>query len=150
MSEITGVQSADRRRQRTMSDLLETDRRRHTTERDDSTLGTGHHTAGAGDSLTGISDDITRAGVAAKMAEAEASRVRNGNNSNGTEGVVGLTQWFEKMEYVFSISNCPVTSQVKFAACTLQEDALTWWNAHVKTTTTEAAHAMPWAALKKL
>ncbi|GJS81531.1 putative nucleotidyltransferase, ribonuclease H [Tanacetum coccineum] len=68
----------------------------------------------------------------------------------GTEGVVGLTRWFEKMESVFSISNCPATSQVKFATCTLQDDALTWWNAHVKTTTTEAAHAMPWAALKKM
>ncbi|GJW89730.1 putative reverse transcriptase domain-containing protein [Tanacetum coccineum] len=116
-------------------------------------------------------------GVAAAMAEAEASRVRNGYNSNGsgprpaqtarecsyseflkckpldfkgTEGVVGLTRWFEKMESVFSISNCPATSQVKFATCTLQDDALTWWNAHVKTTTTEAAHAMTWAALKKM
>ncbi|GKA67073.1 putative reverse transcriptase domain-containing protein, partial [Tanacetum coccineum] len=116
-------------------------------------------------------------GVAAAMAEAEASRVRNGYNSNGsgprpaqtarecsyseflkckpldfkgTEGVVGLTRWFEKMESVFSISNCPAASQVKFATCTLQDDALTWWNAHVKTTTTEAAHAMPWAALKKM
>ncbi|GJY18402.1 putative reverse transcriptase domain-containing protein [Tanacetum coccineum] len=68
----------------------------------------------------------------------------------GTEGVVGLTRWFEKMESVFSISNCPAASQVKFATCTLQDDALTWWNAHVKTTTTEAAHAMPWAALKKM
>ncbi|GJQ97505.1 putative reverse transcriptase domain-containing protein [Tanacetum coccineum] len=111
------------------------------------------------------------------VAEAEASRVRNGYNSNGsgprpaqtarecsyseflkckpldfkgTEGVVGLTRWFEKMESVFSISNCPAASQVKFATCTLQDDALTWWNAHVKTTTTEAAHAMPWAALKKM
>ncbi|GKF50401.1 hypothetical protein Tco_0146868, partial [Tanacetum coccineum] len=72
-------------------------------------------------------------GVAAAMAEAEASRVRNGYNSNGsgprptqaarecsyskflkckpldfkgTEGIVGLTRWFKKMEYVFSISNC--------------------------------------------
>ncbi|GKC16800.1 hypothetical protein Tco_1013582 [Tanacetum coccineum] len=26
---------------------------------------------------------------------------------NGTEGVVGLTHWFEKMETVFHISNCP-------------------------------------------
>ncbi|GJX15251.1 reverse transcriptase domain-containing protein [Tanacetum coccineum] len=86
-------------------------------------------------------------GVAAAMAEAEASRVRNGYNSNGsgprptqtarecsyseflkfkpldfkgTEGVVGLTRWFEKMESVFSISNCT------------------------------AAHAMPWATLKKM
>ncbi|GJW25348.1 putative reverse transcriptase domain-containing protein [Tanacetum coccineum] len=116
-------------------------------------------------------------GVAAAMAEAEASRVRNGYDSNGsvprpaqaaracsyseflkckpldfkgTEGVVGLTRWFEKMESVFSISNCPATSQVKFATCTLQDDALTWWNSHVKTTTPEVAHAMPWAALKKM
>ncbi|GKA73898.1 putative reverse transcriptase domain-containing protein [Tanacetum coccineum] len=116
-------------------------------------------------------------GVVAAMAEAEASRVRNGYNSNGsgprpaqtarecsyseflkckpldfkgTEGVVGLTRWFEKMESVFSISNCTASCQVKFTTCTLQDDALTWWNAHVKTTTPEAAHAMPWAALKKM
>ncbi|GJW71512.1 putative reverse transcriptase domain-containing protein, partial [Tanacetum coccineum] len=115
--------------------------------------------------------------VAAAMAEAEASRVRNGYDNNGsgprpaqavrecsyseflkckpldfkgTEGVVGLTRWFEKMESVFSISNCTTSCQVKFATCTLQDDALTWWNAHVKTTTPEAAHAMPWATLKKM
>ncbi|GJX47067.1 putative reverse transcriptase domain-containing protein [Tanacetum coccineum] len=91
-------------------------------------------------------------GVAAAMAE--ASRVRNGYNSNGsgprpaqtarecsyseflkckpldfkgTEGVVGLTRWFEKMESVFSISNCPAANHYL-----------------------EAAHAMPWAALKKM
>ncbi|GJT54952.1 hypothetical protein Tco_0990006 [Tanacetum coccineum] len=62
MSEITELQSADRSRRRAISDLLETDRRRHTTERDDSTSGTGHHPAGVGDSFTGIGDDITKAG----------------------------------------------------------------------------------------
>ncbi|GJT56519.1 reverse transcriptase domain-containing protein [Tanacetum coccineum] len=87
---------------------------------------------------------------AAAMAEVEASRVRNGDDINSTEGVVGLTRWFEKMESVFSISNCTAASQVKFATCTLQDDALTWWNSHVKTTTPEAAHAMTWAALKKM
>ncbi|GJT91750.1 reverse transcriptase domain-containing protein [Tanacetum coccineum] len=50
----------------------------------------------------------------------------------------------------FAISNCTASCQVKFATCTLQDDALTWWNAHVKTTTPEAAHAMPWATLKKM
>ncbi|GKF20220.1 hypothetical protein Tco_0068858, partial [Tanacetum coccineum] len=65
-----------------------------------------------------------------------------------TEGVVGLTRWFEKMESMFSISNCTASCQVKFATCTLQDNALTWWNSHVKTTTPEVAHAMPWAALK--
>ncbi|GJX43189.1 reverse transcriptase domain-containing protein [Tanacetum coccineum] len=50
-------------------------------------------------------------------------------NFKGTEGVVGLTQWFEKIESVYSISNCTVACQ---------------------TTTTEAAHAMPWRTLKKM
>ncbi|GKC66905.1 hypothetical protein Tco_1099503, partial [Tanacetum coccineum] len=34
-------------------------------------------------------------------------------NFKGTEGVVGLTRWFEKMEIVFYISNCPEVYQVK-------------------------------------
>ncbi|GKF97033.1 putative reverse transcriptase domain-containing protein, partial [Tanacetum coccineum] len=71
-------------------------------------------------------------------------------NFKGTEGVVGLTQWFEKMESVYSISNCTVACQVKFATCTLKGNALTWWNSHVKTTTPEDAHAMPWRTLKKM
>ncbi|GJT02782.1 putative reverse transcriptase domain-containing protein [Tanacetum coccineum] len=34
-------------------------------------------------------------------------------NFKGTEGVVGLTQWFEKMESVFYIRNCTVECQIK-------------------------------------
>ncbi|GJV50151.1 hypothetical protein Tco_1440363 [Tanacetum coccineum] len=37
----------------------------------------------------------------------------------GTEGVVELTQWFERMETVFRISNCSAENQIKFATCTL-------------------------------
>ncbi|GJW16379.1 hypothetical protein Tco_0020512 [Tanacetum coccineum] len=37
----------------------------------------------------------------------------------GTEGVVGLIRWSEKMETVFHISNCPERYQVKYATCTL-------------------------------
>ncbi|GJY41071.1 hypothetical protein Tco_0428341 [Tanacetum coccineum] len=47
-------------------------------------------------------------------------------NFKGTEGVVGLTQWFEKIESVYSISNCTIACLVKFATCTLQGNALTW------------------------
>ncbi|GKD12784.1 hypothetical protein Tco_1197191, partial [Tanacetum coccineum] len=54
-------------------------------------------------------------------------------NFKGTEGVVGLTQWFEKMESIFHISSCTIACQIKFATCTLQGDALTWWNSHVRT-----------------
>ncbi|GKA79915.1 reverse transcriptase domain-containing protein [Tanacetum coccineum] len=37
----------------------------------------------------------------------------------GTEGVVELTQWFERMETVFRISNCSMENQIKFPTCTL-------------------------------
>ncbi|GJQ96945.1 hypothetical protein Tco_0008084 [Tanacetum coccineum] len=50
----------------------------------------------------------------------------------GTEGVVELTQWFERMETVFRISNCSVENQIKFSTCTLLAGALTWWNSHVR------------------
>ncbi|GJT21751.1 putative reverse transcriptase domain-containing protein [Tanacetum coccineum] len=67
----------------------------------------------------------------------------------GTEGVVELTQWFERMETVFRISNCPVENQVKFSTCTLLAGALTWWNSHVMTVSHDAAYAMTWADLRK-
>ncbi|GJR67731.1 hypothetical protein Tco_0013796 [Tanacetum coccineum] len=50
---------------------------------------------------------------------------------NGTEGVVELTQWFERMETVFRISNCSVENQIKFSTCTLLAGALTWWNSQL-------------------
>ncbi|GKB27140.1 putative reverse transcriptase domain-containing protein [Tanacetum coccineum] len=40
-------------------------------------------------------------------------------NFKGTEGVVELIQWFEKMEIMFSIINCSVENQIKFSTCTL-------------------------------
>ncbi|GJW70153.1 reverse transcriptase domain-containing protein [Tanacetum coccineum] len=49
-------------------------------------------------------------------------------NFKGTKGVVGLTRWFEKMETVFHINNCPEKYQVKI----------------------EAAFAMSWRELMKL
>ncbi|GJV63726.1 putative reverse transcriptase domain-containing protein [Tanacetum coccineum] len=51
----------------------------------------------------------------------------------GTEGVVKLTQWFERMETVFRISNCSMDNQIKFSTCTLLAGALTWWNSHIVT-----------------
>ncbi|GJX27968.1 putative reverse transcriptase domain-containing protein [Tanacetum coccineum] len=71
-------------------------------------------------------------------------------NFKGTEGVVGLTQWFERMESVFHISNCAIENQVKFATCTLHGIALTWWNTHVKTVGHDAAYGIPWKTLIKM
>ncbi|GKB29672.1 putative reverse transcriptase domain-containing protein, partial [Tanacetum coccineum] len=71
-------------------------------------------------------------------------------NYKGTEGVVGLIRWFEKMETVFYISNCLEKYQVKYATCTLLNSTLTWWNSHKRTIGTEAAFAMSWRELMKL
>ncbi|GKD12620.1 putative reverse transcriptase domain-containing protein [Tanacetum coccineum] len=59
----------------------------------------------------------------------------------GTEGVVELTQWFERIETVFCISNCSVENQIKFSTCTLLGSALTWWNSHVKTVGHDVAYS---------
>ncbi|GKE32016.1 hypothetical protein Tco_1451338 [Tanacetum coccineum] len=102
-------------------------------------------------------------GVADVLAEREATKSKNGKDSHdsgmgrrrqaplarectypdfmkckplyfkGTEGVVELIQWFERMENVFHISNLTVENQIKFATCTLLGSALTWWNSHVRT-----------------
>ncbi|GKA28459.1 hypothetical protein Tco_0714627 [Tanacetum coccineum] len=107
--------------------------------------------------------------VAAALAERDASRSRDGDNSHGsgtggrrqvptqrectytdflkcqpmnfkgTEGVVGLTQWAEKMESVFLISNCAITSQ-----------CLKWWELTRKgLSDCMFAIYMPWTCLGK-
>nr|GFB05748.1 hypothetical protein [Tanacetum cinerariifolium] len=68
----------------------------------------------------------------------------------GTKGVASLSQWCERMESVFHISNCAAENQVKFATCTLHSVALTWWNTHVQTIGHEAAYGMSWKTLMKM
>ncbi|GKD26870.1 reverse transcriptase domain-containing protein, partial [Tanacetum coccineum] len=89
----------------------------------------------------------TAAARAATAADAAATPM---TAAAGTEGVVVLSQWFEKMESVFHISNCAVENQVKFATCTFFKNALTWWNSHIKTVTQDVAYAMDWKTLKKM
>ncbi|GJV43660.1 reverse transcriptase domain-containing protein [Tanacetum coccineum] len=67
----------------------------------------------------------------------------------GTEGVVELTQWFERMETVFRISHCSMENQIKFSTCTLLAGALTWWNSHVRIVGHDTAYVMTWTELKK-
>ncbi|GJY89105.1 putative reverse transcriptase domain-containing protein, partial [Tanacetum coccineum] len=69
-------------------------------------------------------------------------------NFKGTEGVVGLTRWIEKIESDFNISGYAIENQVKFATCTLLGAALTWWNGQIRTLGPEA-YAMTWEGLKK-
>ncbi|GJR97117.1 reverse transcriptase domain-containing protein [Tanacetum coccineum] len=119
-------------------------------------------------------------GVTAALAARDANRSKNGDDSHnlgtgvrrtkraarectytdffkcqplnfkGTEGVASLSQWFERMESVFHISNYTVENQVKFATCTLHLVSLTWWNTHGKIVGHDAAYGMPWKTLMKM
>ncbi|GJZ99124.1 reverse transcriptase domain-containing protein [Tanacetum coccineum] len=90
-------------------------------------------------------------GVTAALAARDANR--NGDDSHtsgtGTEGVVELTQWFERTETVFRISYCSMENQIKFSTCTLLAGALTWWNSHVRIVGHDVVYAMTWTELKK-
>nr|GEX98414.1 putative reverse transcriptase domain-containing protein [Tanacetum cinerariifolium] len=95
-----------------------------------------------------------RALQAREQARAENDTKESGPKANykdfkGTEGVVELTQWFERMETVFHISNCSAKNQIKFATCTLLASAMTWWNSHVRIVGNDVAYVMTWIELKK-
>ena len=69
---------------------------------------------------------------------------------NGSGGIIALTRWIEKTESVFDICWCPEESEVRFAACTIADRALLWWNAHIKALTLSVAYAMSWEDLKTM
>ncbi|GJX58816.1 reverse transcriptase domain-containing protein [Tanacetum coccineum] len=71
-------------------------------------------------------------------------------NFRGTKGTVGLTRWFEKLEFQFGISNVAEGDRVKFASSTLLDGALTWWNVYVRSVTLDTAHATPWSDFKAM
>ncbi|GJS30668.1 putative reverse transcriptase domain-containing protein [Tanacetum coccineum] len=91
-------------------------------------------------------------GVADALAARDADKRRSGDDSrdSGTEGVVELSQWFKRMEYVFYITHYTVENQTKLATCTLFGNALTWWNSHIRTVGHNAAYAMTYTNLKKM
>ncbi|GJS12025.1 reverse transcriptase domain-containing protein [Tanacetum coccineum] len=68
----------------------------------------------------------------------------------GTEGAIGLTRWFEKLESQFGISNVAEGDRVKFASSTLLDSALTWWNVYVHSVTLDTAHVTSWNDFKAM
>nr|GEV93357.1 hypothetical protein [Tanacetum cinerariifolium] len=93
---------------------------------------------------------ITRQGTSNIMTpEAFQAMIDQAMLRNSTNGVVGLSHWYEKMESVFHISGCAIENQVKFVTCTMLDAALTWWNSHLRTLGHDVAYAMTWKTLKK-
>nr|GEV78192.1 putative reverse transcriptase domain-containing protein [Tanacetum cinerariifolium]GEV78206.1 putative reverse transcriptase domain-containing protein [Tanacetum cinerariifolium] len=71
-------------------------------------------------------------------------------NYSGTEGVVRLTHWFEKLESIFRVSNVKDGDNMKYVPCTMLDGALTWWNSYVQTVGIDAANAIPWSEFKQI
>ncbi|GJW41383.1 putative reverse transcriptase domain-containing protein [Tanacetum coccineum] len=95
-------------------------------------------------------------GIAAMLAERDADRSRNGDDSHNS-GTGGRRQVSTVRECTYTdFLKCqPMNFKgtegvVKFATCTLQGNALTWWNSHVRAVGHDIAYAMPWKTLKKM
>nr|GEZ56112.1 reverse transcriptase domain-containing protein [Tanacetum cinerariifolium] len=134
MTEIRELHAADRRRHTVISELLRTDHRRSTEITELRTALQGQVAALQGQAMIDQ-------GVIVALAACDALRSTNGDDSHnsgtgvrkteratrectyidflkcqplpfkGTEGVASLSQWFERMESVFHISNCAVENQ---------------------------------------
>ncbi|GJU28603.1 hypothetical protein Tco_1167224 [Tanacetum coccineum] len=98
--------------------------------------------------------EMINEGVTAALAARDATKNGDDSHTSGT-GARRPVQVARECTYPDFLKCQPLNFKgtegvVKFATYTLQGNALTWWNSHVKTTTPEAAHAMPWRTLKKM
>ncbi|GJT40188.1 putative reverse transcriptase domain-containing protein [Tanacetum coccineum] len=66
----------------------------------------------------------------------------NPKEYDGKGGVVVLTRWIKKMEYVHDMSGCSNDQKVKYTAGSFVGKALTWWNSQIRTLSREVAISM--------
>ncbi|GJT85828.1 hypothetical protein Tco_1067545 [Tanacetum coccineum] len=128
-AKIAALRGSDRRRQTQMADTLRVlrDMRREMSDIQAELLAYQEQimviTRGGPSSE---SNNMTPEAVQVMIDQSLLRNPLNGGEGQGTEGVVGLTRWIEKMESVFNISGCAIENRVKFATCTLLDAALTW------------------------
>nr|GEY35049.1 hypothetical protein [Tanacetum cinerariifolium] len=87
-------------------------------------------------------------GVAAALAERDADRGRNGDNSNDS-GTIGRRQMNTPREcsYTNFLKCQPMSFHVTEGVA---GSAFTWWNSYMRVVGQDVAYAMPWAALKRI
>ncbi|KAD2804559.1 hypothetical protein E3N88_37936 [Mikania micrantha] len=68
----------------------------------------------------------------------------------GKEGAAGLLRWIEEMETKLKISLCLEEHKVSYAACSLKDSALTWWNTQAKTLGSVTVDSIGWNDFKTL
>ncbi|GJZ92761.1 putative reverse transcriptase domain-containing protein [Tanacetum coccineum] len=72
----------------------------------------------------------------------------NPKEYDGKGGVVALTRWIVKMEYVHDMSGCSIDQKVKYTAISIVSKALTWWNSQIRTLSREVAVSISWNDFK--
>ncbi|GKE68326.1 hypothetical protein Tco_1526398, partial [Tanacetum coccineum] len=72
----------------------------------------------------------------------------NPKEYDGKGGVVVLTRWIKKMEYVHDMSSCSIDQKVKYTFGSFVCKALTWWNSQIRTLSREVAISMSWNYFK--
>nr|GEU88095.1 reverse transcriptase domain-containing protein [Tanacetum cinerariifolium] len=80
--------------------------------------------------------------------EAQAANMENTDYTN--RNPKPRETLFEQTELVYSCSNCTEDCKMKFAAGTLTEDTLSWWNCYAKPIGIEQADKIAWSELKRL
>ncbi|GJX60311.1 hypothetical protein Tco_0291701 [Tanacetum coccineum] len=114
-------------------------------EKYEKTRADSNNTGGSGSTNTGGT-------VAPEVQGCSYKTFMNGkpHSFNGTEGVVGLKRWFEKIEQVFSFVKCAKDDKVKFAMLhVFGVRALTWWERNVQTLGLCNATQIPWGKFNK-
>ncbi|GJS99603.1 putative reverse transcriptase domain-containing protein [Tanacetum coccineum] len=72
----------------------------------------------------------------------------NPKEYDGKGGVVVLTRWIEKIEFVHDMSGHNIDQKVKYNAGSFVGKALTWWNSQIRTLSREVAVSMSWNDFK--
>nr|GEU85315.1 putative reverse transcriptase domain-containing protein [Tanacetum cinerariifolium] len=101
----------------------------------------------------GTSNNMTPEAIQAMINQAMQRNLTNGDGSHSSGGgptrpvqSVRACSYFDFMKY--QPLNFRGTEGV-FVTCTMLDDALTWWNGHVRTLGHDAAYVMTWETLKK-
>nr|GEW65570.1 reverse transcriptase domain-containing protein [Tanacetum cinerariifolium] len=109
--------------------------------------GVGHRIVGVESAVTALTErvaklerDNRRLRGTASVENQRVDRLQRDNGGNGGNGNGGNG----------GNENHGMNYGVKYATCTLQDSALTWWNSHKRTIGVDAAYAMKWAGLMNL
>nr|GEU95345.1 reverse transcriptase domain-containing protein [Tanacetum cinerariifolium] len=144
------LQAADRRRQGVIKELLAADHKRQKIAPKRTTRLTPVITTLTPGTTTSVTNAQLQAmidqGVIAALAARDANRNGDDSHTLGTRKPIQVARECTYPDFL----KCQPLNFKGTEGVFGPRNALTWWNSHVKTTTPEAAHAMPWRTLKKM